>query len=77
MPHRASPKREREYEELKQRSEHSGRYGRRAAEVPAPQIKTNPGDLSPGEMSRIELYDKQHNNRTGVMQAIEKRRSGR
>lgn len=33
MPRGASPKREREYEELKKRFEKSGRYGGRAAEV--------------------------------------------
>ncbi len=35
MPRGASPKREREYEELKHRFEQSGRYGNRAAEVAA------------------------------------------
>lgn len=35
MPRGASPKREREYEELKQRFQRSGRYGKRAAEVAA------------------------------------------
>lgn len=35
MPRGASPKREREYEELKDRFEKSGRYGKRAPEVAA------------------------------------------
>lgn len=35
MPRGASPKREREYEELKQRFRKSGRYGSRAEEVAA------------------------------------------
>jgi hypothetical protein len=35
VPRGASPKREREYEELKDRFQHSGRYGNRAAEVAA------------------------------------------
>jgi hypothetical protein len=35
MPRGASPKREREYEELKNRFEKSGRYGTRAPEVAA------------------------------------------
>jgi hypothetical protein len=35
MPRGASPKREREYEELKHRFQRSGRYGNRAAEVAA------------------------------------------
>ncbi len=35
MPRGASPKRERENEELKHRFQRSGRYGRRAAEVAA------------------------------------------
>ncbi len=33
MPRGASPKREREYEELKSKFQRSGRYGKRAAEV--------------------------------------------
>ena len=35
MPRGASPKREREYEKLKEEFEESGRYGKRAAEVAA------------------------------------------
>ena len=35
MPRGASPKREREYEELKEKFEESGRYGKRAPEVAA------------------------------------------
>ncbi len=35
MPRGASPKREREYEELKDKFEESGRYGKRAPEVAA------------------------------------------
>src|SRR5579884_3174857 len=35
MPRGASPKREREYEELKSKFEKSGRYGKRAKEVAA------------------------------------------
>jgi hypothetical protein len=35
MPRGASPKREREYEELKSRFQKSGRYGKRAKEVAA------------------------------------------
>jgi hypothetical protein len=35
MPRGASPKREREYEELKRKFQRSGRYGKRAAQVAA------------------------------------------
>lgn len=35
MPRGASPKREREYEELKEKFQESGRYGKRAPEVAA------------------------------------------
>jgi hypothetical protein len=35
MPRGASPKREREYEELKTKFQRSGRYGKRAKEVAA------------------------------------------
>ena len=112
MPRGASPKREREYEELKDRFEKTGRYGRRAAEVAArivnkqraeygetkdekqkeregkspdrnvpieryehltiAQIRPRIPELTKAELRAVERYEKQHKNRRGVLQAIDK-----
>jgi hypothetical protein len=114
MPRGASPKREREYEELKEKFTESGRYKGRAEEVAArivnkqraeygetkaerdkdregkspdrglpidnyqhltvAQVKKELGDLTKGNLSRIEEYEKKHKNRKGVLSAIEQRR---
>lgn len=114
MPRGASPKREREYEELEHKFEESGRYGGREKEVAARIVNKqraqygetkgekqkdregrSPGrglpipeyqhltiaqvdrklpKLSPGDLRKIESYEKAHKNRKGVFAAIEKRR---
>jgi len=114
MPRGASPKREREYEELKSKFKRAGRYKGRAEEVAARivnrqraqygetsgekekdregkspdrdlpidnyqhltmgEVSKKLPSLSKGDLRKIESYEKNHKNRKGVLEAIEKRR---
>lgn len=56
MPRGASPKREREYEELKDKFQESGRYGRRAAEVAARIVNKQRAEY--GEMKGEKKQEK-------------------
>lgn len=113
MPRGASPRREREYRELKQKFEKSGRYPGREEEVAArvvnqqrsrfgetktenararhgqssdrnlpmegyqhltiPQIRSRIDSLSGNDQKKILVYEKQHKNRKGVVQMLQRR----
>lgn len=60
MPRGASPKREREYEELKHKFRRSGRYGNRAAEVAARIVNKQRAQY--GETKGEKREDKQGTN---------------
>ena len=60
MPRGASPKREREYEELKHKFQKSGRYGNRATEVAARIVNKQRAQY--GETKGEKQEEKQGNN---------------
>ena len=60
MPRGANPKREREYEELKEKFQKSGRYGNRAPEVAARIVNKQRAEY--GETKGEKQEEKKHEN---------------
>lgn len=117
MPRGANPKREHEYEELKERFQEEGRYQGREEEVASrivnkqramygetkedkqqerkgtdadrklpvknyrtlktPQVAQKTKELSPQKIDQVERYEKQHKNRRGAVEALERNKAAK